>query len=199
MSGQVGQKTILWIENDTDLTKSMGRLLKAHLEPKGFRIEIARNIAKALVKLQGHLEKYVALIVDTMLPYDDDAMQEAERLERDRGKLLDEAYKAAQAPSPSNEEARAKQSEIKAQIRAKIIAIDQQLDELTDLEGGIYVLEQISAGGPKLKLLTIVLSARSLKGLKEHAEDLVEPGKFYWVAKPTTAESVISIIKEHCG
>jgi hypothetical protein len=179
----------------------------------------------ATSKLEGHLREYFALIVDVMLPRTDADMKAAERLEKERAQLLDVFDQASSLGSAGDLENQKRTkflidakdqeldkltdleggvrlleqlSKVLQELKLLIDAKDQDLDKLTDFDGGIHLLEQLSKGG-RLKLLTIILTARTLQGLRERAERLVETGKFYWMPKPATAESVISIIEKHCG
>jgi CheY-like chemotaxis protein len=193
MRSESTQKTILWIENDKQLTEILGRLLEEHLG-KEFPVDYARHKDEALQKLKARPNPYFALIVDIMLPKTAAGMEAAEELETKRGELLDQLDGVNRDPSSKEY---TKQMQRKA-LKNEIDEIDRHLDELTDLGGGIDLLEKTRGDGPALQTLTIILSARTLPGLKERARNLVEAGKFYWIEKPASVETIVAILKRHC-
>jgi hypothetical protein len=192
MSNNVEQKRILWIENDKELTDRWLKKFYRRHKQEEFGIKVLRSREDAAAELKEHLATYSALIVDVMLPRDSAAAEQVETLEKQRVQLLDQLGRAA---SPDDDEAR----RMKDKNISDIESIDRQLDELTDLGGGVVLLEQLPKSVYPLKLLTIVLSARTMPNLQARAKRLVETGKFYWTTKPITADYVFLLIEKHCG
>jgi CheY-like chemotaxis protein len=167
----------------------LGRMLRKRLEPKGFEILIARHKQEAAELLRSHINSYFAVIVDVMLPMNSVALKELERLEEIRAGLLDQLDEVRRTSGP---EVRAKAGTLKMEIDA----IDEEVDKQTNLEGGIELIEEVAKNGI-VKVLTIFLTARSMRGLRERANKSIETGKFYWLPKPATAESIAAIIHDH--
>jgi CheY-like chemotaxis protein len=187
MSAQNKKLKVLWIENDARLIQKMGKVLNLRLKPLGIDLDIVKEMATASKRLENHLGAYFALIVDIMLPPDEEKRKKAEGLENRRRDLLDKAS------GPAIPESQVDVSSIKREIDA----VDLALESLTDMEGGIRLLEEAAEKAGKIAQLTIIFTARGLLDLKDRAEKCVEAGKFYWVEKPVSSDHIISILQEH--
>jgi DNA-binding response OmpR family regulator len=186
MSSESQTKRILWIENDKSLAGKLGELLSKRLGA-AYHLEHAYHMEEAALKLRAG--GYDALIVDVMLPRTAEDQKNAEDLERRREKLLDRLGGVGQWRDPAKREAERKS------ILAEIDKMDTQLDGLTDLQGGVRLLEEFLGDGTVLKTRVIMLTARTLPGLQERARRLVETGRFDWIDKPASVGTLLNILR----
>jgi len=192
MPGINGSTKILWIENDADLTNALGGLLQRRLEARGIEIEIVHHKADAMARLKDASRKYCCYNVDVMLPKDQKSLEEVELLEEQRRQALDGIDKVRRE---SDRSSRSRLTELKKEIER----IDKEIDKRTDLEGGVSLFENLPSGPAPFNVLTIFLTARSWRGLKERAAKVIETGKFYWLPKPVSVENIVAIINQHLG
>ncbi|MGC9973396.1 MAG: hypothetical protein ABSE56_22705 [Bryobacteraceae bacterium] len=181
--------TILLIENDKELTALLEKLLPWELRPRKVATIVKHHVAEATEVLQTRFLDLRGLIVDIMLPRNEEELGTLEDLEKSRREMLGELKECrTQTGTEAEERIRG--------FRLEIDELDAQIERAQDLEGGVNLLAAVLNERHEefITIPTVFFTARALPHLRARAEKLVKPGVFTWIQKPAPASAIVGAL-----
>lgn len=197
---------VLHIENDRKLTDSLKECADEKLRELSRNVEIdfvvARHIQQANDLLDANDPPLDALIVDLMLPRNEDDLTELERLERQRAETVRKRFRRATYDA-------AVVDEETVSLTEDIRRLDREIEPHVAPEGGCEILARLAErldldrktdSDPKpLFLPTIFLTARGLPEVKKRCAKLVAARSSRFLEKPVWEDDVLRALLELLG
>jgi DNA-binding response OmpR family regulator len=188
------QKKCLIVEDNESNNDFMREWLKIYPFDLIFHtnIKAAKNALEA-----GLVNELGLLIVDIMLPSDQDAEETIRDLNEKRRVLL------------TKDKTGLKKSKMPSKFKVSDMLAAARLDKLIqgnlEMEGGIEIVEtcrrmlaDVDTQKP-LAIPTLFLTGRSSYELERRAYNLVESGKATWLTKPVECQQIHDVLKQMLG
>lgn len=195
----LSERTLLVVEYDRELARRLCVLFKRW----GIKEVVVRRCATgeegALDLLVKREEELDAVCVDTMLPWDENALRTCDD--------LSEAWNKLQAEVAANSGGHGPGSRLSGvdedNLRDRLNIVSKQMRAVIDREAGLKIIKQWLRPDPKGPLRVTVpvlfLTASQEESLKKEAEEI--PGPYAselvkWVTKPATELQVVEALAE---
>jgi CheY-like chemotaxis protein len=199
MSDEVATKRVLHVENDRRLVTSFREVVRDELgaidSSLTLHYGVALHMKDATDRLVDKKEKFDALIVDLMLPRNEDEFKRLEELERKRREKLHQLIEKTDHEEELNAETLG--------LRKDIDDMDNDIEDCLDMEGGYEVLRKwavaLDPSGDKknprpLEIPVIFWTARGLPEVRNRCKSIVAEKYFKWFEKPTDELEVLETV-----
>jgi len=178
-------KIILVVEDEKNIRERVVRWLES---PEQILLQ-AEHMVEAREIMRDHWGDIGLIVMDVMLPKDENDAQEVKRLIE----IREEAYNKwlgleDKRQSDSDREWR--------KNRFAVDTLDRQIFDLLDTEGGIHLIqEHINEEEKRLHIPVLYLTARESQSLMDEGLNLIARDKSEWLVKPITEEEFSSAVK----
>ncbi len=199
--GSINKKRVLMVENDKEQVKCIIDYFDTYVnEMTNYNIEVipARTIDETMeiigrARVQKPRKLFDAVLLDSMLPQNQEDLFKLESLEKKRKETWYEYIKIKEAPSESDNKKKI------PKLKEDIDEIDDEIDKVLQLEGCIPIAEQYISTFPELSKTSnpfMFFTARSERDLMNRCGWIIPSTNFYWLEKPASPEDVFKIMLE---